>query len=157
MDDVADIFDMFGLLNLSLSTIEYEGSGNPVEENNGKITEEKPIWRRENLLSSHVKTTKDPRSLPLKYYHASNVVGETDCTRQLTTVDSRRWYAHDCSSTIINVCRQIVREVLGLLKPNLDPTEDASKGDFSYAGISGSRSMSDIFLQVRTTRDNARF
>ena len=149
MDDEADIFDMFALLNLSLSTIEYEGSGNQMEENNGTITEcdENSIWRREYLLSSHVKTTTDPRSRPLKYHQRSNGVGETDNTGQLTTVDSRRWHAHDCSSIIINICRQIVREILGMLKPNLGSTEDTNEGDFSYAGISGSRSMSDIFLQ----------
>lgn len=149
MDEEADIFDMFGLLNLSLSTVEYEGMGNQVEENNGVVTEcdEKSSWRREYLLSTRAKTAVNPRSRPLKYFQSNNGVGEIDNAEQVTTTDSRRWHAHDCSMVIINICRQIVREILGMLKPNSSAAEDSNEGNMSYAGISGSRSMSDIFLQ----------
>ena len=39
MEGLVDIFDMFGLLNLSLSTIEYEGSENWSKENGQKSTD----------------------------------------------------------------------------------------------------------------------
>lgn len=145
MDEEADIFDMFGLLNLSLATIEYEGSGSQFEEVNGTITEcgERPIWRREFLLSSRVKTAS-LRSRPPKHHLSNNEGAES--ADQPTTSESRRWYAHDCSLVVITVCRQIVRETLGMLKPNLSATEGSNEG-LSYAGISGSRSLSDIFLQ----------
>lgn len=148
MDDEADIFDMFGLLNLALSTVEYEGSGNPVEESNGVTVEcnEKAAWRREYLLSSRVKSFTGSRSRPFKHYQHSSGVAETDSTEQLTTTNSRRWHAHDCSLVIINICRQIVREILLMTKPNLGASE-ASEDDFNNTAISGSRSLSDIFLQ----------
>lgn len=151
MDEEVDIFDMFGLLNLSLSTIEYEGNGYHGEESNGMMTEgdESSIWRREFLLTSHAKTSTDPRSRPFKFYQHGNGVGENDSMEQLTTSDSRRWHAHDSGIIIINMCRQIVREILVMLKPNLGAAEGTSEGDFnSYAqDISASRSLSDIFLQ----------
>ena len=50
---------------------------------------------------------------------------------------------------VINICRQIVREVLCMLKPNLASDDDNK--DMSYAGVYGSRSMSDIFLQPTTS------
>jgi len=149
MDEEVDIFEVFGLLNLSLSTIEYEGSRNQVEDSNGAMSEcdEKPIWRREFLISNQVKTITDPRSRPFKHYQQGNGVRESDSNGQLITLEPRRWHAHDSSCIIINICRQIVREILGMLKPNLGSTEDTHEGDYSYAGISGSRTMSDIFLQ----------
>lgn len=150
MDDEANIFDVFGLLNLSLSTIEYEGCTNLGEEDDGAATEceEKPTWRREYLLSSNVKTTVDPRNRPFKYYQPESTVGETGIMEQLTTDDSRRWHAHDCSIVIINICRQIVREILGMLKPNLGVSDGTSDADFSCAGFSdGSQSFGSILIQ----------
>lgn len=155
MDEEPDIFDMFGLLNLSLSTIEYEGSANQVVDENTEY-DEKSSWRKEYLLSSHIKTAVDPRSCPFNY-QSSHVVGEVESTEQQpNSSDSRKWHAHDCSMVIINICRQIVREILVMLKPNLaassseDPAEEGDWGS-SYAGVTGSRSMSDIFLQPTTS------
>ena len=44
---------------------------------------------------------------------------------------------------------------VSMLKPNLGSTENANEEEFSYAGISGSRSLSDIFLQARKSHDTA--
>ena len=157
LDEEADIFYVFGLLNLSLSTIEYEGSANQVEDNvetGADDNNEKSSWRREFLLSSHVKTTVRPSSRPFNHYQSSAGVGEVESAEHSSTSDSRMWHAHDCSITIVNICRQIVREILGMLKPNLTSVEDTSEGDdwdSSYAGVTGSRSMSDIFLQPTTS------
>jgi len=145
-DGEPDIFDIFGLLNLSLSTIEYEGSVNQEESVGADATcDEKSIWRREYLLSSHVKTAVNPRGRPFNF--SPNGVGEVASTDKLTTSNSRRWHAHDCSMVIINICRQVVREILLMLKPNLTSAEDTKEWQFSLAGMSGSRSLSDIFLQ----------
>ncbi|KAL7554277.1 hypothetical protein ACHAWF_017721 [Thalassiosira exigua] len=154
-DGEVDIFDMFGLLNLSLATIAYEGSAHYREGHHGSVTEydEKPIWRREYLLSNHAKASKYPRTRPLK--PSANAIGETDNLELPTASDSRKWHAHDCSLVVISMCRQIVREILGMLQPHLG-TEDTNDGDVSYAGsfassvagsYAGSRSLSDIFLQ----------
>ena len=149
MDDEADIYSMFGLLNLALSTIEYEGSVNQAEEHLGTSPEfdEKPVWRREYLLSRHTKSAAEPRSRPFnKYRQASSGVEETITNEQPTTSDARRWHAHDCSMVIINVCRSIVREVLLMLKPDLGTADDANSNE-GYSVISqGSRSLSDIFI-----------
>ena len=146
-DELPDIFDMFGLLNLSLSTIEYEGCGNQKEENvaSDATCHEKSIWRREYLLSSHDKTALNPKSR--QFNVRSYGVGDTGSAEQLTTNKSRRWHAHDCSMVIINTCRQIVREILQMLKPNLTSENDAKEWDLSHAGLSESRSLSEIFLQ----------
>ncbi|KAL3808937.1 hypothetical protein ACHAXA_001128 [Cyclostephanos tholiformis] len=146
-DEEPDIFDMFGLLNLSLSTIEYEGIGHQIEENLGAeaTCHEKSIWRREYLLSSRVKSALNPRNRPFNFNPFC--IGEISSTEQPTTNRSRRWHAHDCSIVIINICRQVVREILLMLKPNLTSENDAREWEFSLAGMSGSRSLSDIILQ----------
>lgn len=91
----------------------------------------------------------------MHHYQSSNAVGEIDSTEQLTTNDARRWHAHDSSMVIIIICRQIVREILIMLKPNLSSSEDTEETDLSYAGISGTRSMSDIFLQPTSSLDDS--
>jgi hypothetical protein len=146
-DGEPDIFDMFGLLNLSLSTIEYEGSGNQIEKTVGAdaTCDEKSIWRREYLLSSHVKTAVNSRGRPFNF--SLYGVGDVGSAEQINTGKSRRWHAHDCSMVIINICRQVVREILLMLKPNLTSAEDTKEWEISLAGLSGSRSLSDIFLQ----------
>lgn len=150
VDEEADIFDMFGLLNLQLSTIEYEGSSNGAEESNAEY-DEKYLWRREYLLSSNAKTIANPRRTTFNNYQSGHggVGGEVESTNEPNTTNSRRWHSHDCSMVIINICRQIVREILTMLKPNLSSIEEEDDGEWgsNYAGVTGSRSMSDIFLQ----------
>ena len=150
-EEEPDIFGMFGLLNLSLSTIEYECSGNQRERNVGTdaLCDEKPIWRMEFLLSSHVKTSVNPRGLPFNSFDA----GEGGNTERVTTSMSRKWHAHDCAMVIINICRQIVREILHMLKPQLSSSKDAKDRNQSLVGVTGSRSLSDIFLQPTTNKD----
>jgi hypothetical protein len=133
VDGEPDIFDLFGLLNLSLVTIEYEGSGNQGGENIVGVAEnnEKTIWRREYLLSCPSKTALYPRYRSFNHSQTSSSVGDVmDIAEQPTTNESRRWHAHDCSMIIINVCRQIVREILGMLRPNMTVTADAKETVF---------------------------
>ena len=132
IDGETDIYDMFGLLNLSLVTIEYEGSDNQAAENIGGDAEynEKPIWRREYLLSCPSKIENNPRCRVFNHSQTSNSVGDLDITEQPNSSESRRWHAHDCSMIIINICRQIVREILGMLKPSMPVATDVKETGF---------------------------
>lgn len=137
-DEPPDIYAMFGMLNLALSTIEYDGC-----EASSHESDENPIWRKEFLLSAdqqreQIITKMDPRMLSLKG-SSSNGCSLGDDPAQETTHNSRRWHAHDCSMVIIHSCRQIVRETLGMLKPSeadfneSDPTSlDFKQGSLSY-------------------------
>lgn len=140
LDDAPDIFDLFSLLNLCLATIEYE-EDKKRDENDGNISSCEKTWRKEFLLSSSTGASY------VNFSHGVTGVGETGSSGEPSTIDTRRWYSHDCASTIINICRQIVREVLCMLTSNLVATEEAYEADLSYVGMSGSRSLSDIFLQ----------
>ena len=133
-----DIYDMFGLLNLSLSTIEYDGCVANCE------SEESHAWRKEFLLSAdggreQMIASMDPRMLPLKN-DSGNGCAVDDDAEQDTTHNSRRWHAHDCSMIIIHTCRQIVRETLSMLKPMNDETDlnesDPTSLDFQQGSLS---------------------
>jgi hypothetical protein len=139
IDGEPDIYDMFGLLNLSLVTIEYEGYGNQTSESIGADVEyeEKSNWRREFLLSCPVKTV-NPRCRLFNHCPPGNGDEDVDVVEQPNTCESRRWHAHDCSMVIINICRQIVREILSMLRPNANAP--------SAAGIK-IQSSSSVFQQ----------
>lgn len=149
-----DIYDMFGLLNLSLSTIEYDGC-EPVNE-----CEENPVWRREFLLSAdqereQIISKMDPRMASLK--NGSNECSVDDNAERDTTRNSRRWHAHDCSMVIIHSCRQIVRETLGMLKPSADSEADFNESDHDFKQ-GGSLSYDELMLLSKSkssSLDNA--
>ena len=147
-DGEPDIYDMLGLLNLALSTVEYEGNMNQMEHDDETESnpEEKLTWRREFLLSVDSQADNDRR----RRLSSANVRGGSEARsseNSESTNNSRRWYAHDCSMIIVNVCRQIVRETLGMLRPSFNSSEENDHEGSGFPGISGSRSMSDIFLQ----------
>ena len=147
IDDEPDIYDMLGLLNLALTTVEYEGNVMQMEESDEteNDSDENPTWRREFLLSAESRADNDRgRSASVSIQRGNEAPSNAD---QHSTQNSRRWYAHDCSMIIVNVCRQIVRETLGMLRPSFSSSCEADEGDVGFPGVSGSRSMSDIFLQ----------
>eukprot|EP00984_Skeletonema_dohrnii_P030698 scaffold22391_cov141-Skeletonema_dohrnii-CCMP3373.AAC.2 len=147
IDDEPDIYDMLGLLNLALTTVEYEGNMMQIEETDEVENEsdENPTWRREFLLSVDSRADNDRGRFSSVSIQRGNEAPNT--ADKQSTQNSRRWYAHDCSMIIINVCRQIVRETLGMLRPSFSSSDEADEVDAGYPGVSGSRSMSDIFLQ----------
>jgi len=151
IDDEPDIYDMLGLLNLALTTVEYEGNMKQMDESDDaeNDSDENPTWRREFLLSVDSRADNDRGR-----FSAVSIRGGSDVPStaiQQSTQNSRRWYAHDCSMTIINVCRQIVRETLGMLRPSFSSSDEAGEsGDLGFPGVSSSRTMSDIFLQQTT-------
>lgn len=145
--DEPDIYDMLGLLNLALTTVEYEGNMMQMEESDEteNNSDENPTWRREFLLSVDSRADNDRGRFSSVSIQRGNEAPST--ADQQSTQNSRRWYAHDCSMIIINVCRQIVRETLSMLSPSFTSSDKADAADAGYPGVSGSRSMSDIFLQ----------
>jgi hypothetical protein len=142
-----DLYDMFGLLNLALSTIEYDGC----EMND---SEENPVWRQEFLLSAdrgRGMITAMDRRLCRKTGQGNDSVSD-DSTEQDNTHNSRRWHAHDCAMVVINSCRQIVRETLGMLKPSINPESDDFNGtDPTSIDFHGSLTFDELFLSKTTS------
>ena len=145
MDSEPDIYDMFGLLNMSLATIEYEGNEKRVDDTNGEILDcnENPSWRKEFLLSldrDQMNASTDQRRFPMQRHESP----DSENVEKLSTHNSRRWHAHDCAIVIIHTCRHMVRETLGMIRPSTDAEDSYDGGSLE---ISGSRTLSDVFLQ----------
>ena len=93
------ILDLCSLLNLSLTTFEYEGS----EHNIGAAAPDLlSQWHAEYLLA--------PESNP---HPQSRVDSST-----FTSTSSRKWQSHDGATVIITTCRNIVREYVSMLSPS---------------------------------------
>jgi hypothetical protein len=155
-DDVPDLYDIFGLLNLALSTIEYDGCETKIFDTGKDFDEsdENPSWRREFLLSpdrgyDQMITTIDQRKFPLKNGLGNDSAVGDEMERE-STHNARRWYAHDCSIVIIHTCRQIVRETLGMLKPSMDSETDF-EDDPTSIDFQGSRTFDELSLAKTTS------
>ena len=115
------ILDVFSLLNLALKTLEYEGSEVVLadDETFDNIADQVIIWRKEFLLSkeqdNYAKLPARPRPFP-GLQSTKKHEKDSEKTAQYTTTSSRKWFSHDSAIVIVNTCRYIVREVLGMLK-----------------------------------------
>lgn len=114
-----DIFDMFGLLNICLATVEYEGCDEHAEVD-GRSDNDGPIgyWRKEFLLSRGRDTTDTARRRRMMSYgkgakNENEGIGEND----FATTSSRKWLSHDASIVLIRTAQQIVREFRFVLEP----------------------------------------
>jgi hypothetical protein len=114
-----DIYDMFGLLNVCLATVEYEGCDEhaEVDERNDS---DGPIgyWRKEFLLTRGRDTADGARrrrvmSFGRSLKNESDGFGEND----YATTSSRKWLSHDASIVLIRTAQQIVRELRFVLEP----------------------------------------
>jgi len=125
-DDIDDasppsILDVFSLLNLTLKTLEYEGSEAVLadDETFDNIGDQVITWRKEFLLSreqeNYAKLPARPRPFP-GLQSTKRQERDSEKTTQYTTTSSRKWFSHDSAIVIVNTCRYIVREVLGMLK-----------------------------------------
>ena len=123
LDDASppSILDVFSLLNLALKTLEYEGSEVVLadDETFDNIGDQVATWRREFLLSleqeNYAKLPARPRPFP-GLQSTKKQEKDSKNTPQNTTTSSRKWFSHDSAIVIVNTCRYIVREVLGMLK-----------------------------------------
>ena len=99
-----NILSIFSMMNLSLRTLEYEGSDENIEgESSGDNRESIEVWRKEFLFSRN-----------LDYRNHSDRGGNT-CNSEYSTSHSRQWQSHDGSMVIVNSCHQIILEMNSLL------------------------------------------
>ncbi|KAG7374623.1 Dock homology region 2 domain containing protein [Nitzschia inconspicua] len=115
-----DIFDMFGLLNVCLSTVEYEGCDEHAEVD-GRNDTDGPIgyWRKEFLLTRGRDTNDAARRRRLMSYGkpAKNEKDGSSEENDYATTSSRKWLSHDASIVLIRTAQQIVREFRFVLEP----------------------------------------
>lgn len=116
-----DIFDVFSLLNVSLATVEYEGSDENVEiDVSGDSDGPLGFWRKEFLMTrdrDNVDTSRGRRMI-LSHSAASPVEEKERLPEtQYATSSSRKWISHDSSIVLIRTVQQIVRELRYVLEP----------------------------------------
>lgn len=114
----ADILELFGLLNLSLKTLEYEGSDDQLNTEFIDVNDSPgPTWRKEYLLAQEYDTADVARRRRLMSTFSREAKAESDThDSEYTTSSSRKWHAHDGSIVVINTAQQIVRELKFILE-----------------------------------------
>ena len=117
-----DIHDMFSLLNLALSTLEYEGNDDFVEVDNiGDYEGMRAVWRKEFLLALEYETADVIRRRRLfAAYDRSAEKRREQQDVEHTSSSSRKWHAHDGSLVLLNAAQQIVRELRFVLEPSAE-------------------------------------
>jgi hypothetical protein len=129
-----NILDMFCLLNLILSTLEYEGSDEHVESvQTGEGDDLLAVWLKEFLPTVEHQNRK---LLPSRFpeFQIGGVTQATSNGQEESQVygssSSRKWQAHDVATVVINCGRQIVRETLVGLKPSIPINQSLRRTDF---------------------------
>jgi len=111
--DSYDILEFFGLLNLSLKTMEYEGSEENLDPDNAAGSQESiDLWRREYLLS------RRPDYAPKRREHKK--ASQTPDLDRYTSSISRMWQSHDASVVAVNAAHQVVLEMYSILNTSRD-------------------------------------
>lgn len=150
----SDVLDMFKLLNLSLKTMEYEGSDENAEGEHGTHSESTEAWRREFLLGIDSAFKKDSKG---RRRQGQNP-GDESPKEWYSSSLSRKWHAHDGSLVILNAGHQLVFEFYSVLHtiPNgqafLNPSvRNKNQGKISdVASMNMSRLIrDDVVLFVR--------
>lgn len=115
-----DIYEMFTLLNLSLATMEYEGSDDHADiDSPGESDGPTEVWRKEYLLVRDRETVDVTRRKRLMAAYAKQSMEQGDKTgNEYWTSSSRKWHAHDGSMVLIGTAQQIVRELRFVLEPS---------------------------------------
>ncbi len=94
------ILDLCSLLNLSLTTFEYEGSESNIDASAQDLLSQ---WHAEYLLAPESDFCQRQK------YHQSIDIDN------FTSTSSRKWHSHDAATVIITTCRNIVREYVSML------------------------------------------
>jgi hypothetical protein len=120
MKNGPNIYDMFGLLNICLATVEYEGSDEYAEVD-GLHENEGPLgyWRKEFVLTRERDTTDGARRRRLMSAFSRLTHPDKDASseNEYTSSSSRKWLSHDASIVLIRTVQQIVRELRFVLEP----------------------------------------
>lgn len=110
----ANIFDMLSLINLGLSSFEFEGSDEDVFGDGA--TDEDNTWRKEYLLATESDTpAKAKQRRLLAVFGKSEDAGSQ---AKYSSTCSRRWHSHDGSLVLVKTAQQIVREFRNVLEPS---------------------------------------
>jgi len=113
-----DIYDMFSLLNVCLTTVEYEGSDEHAEVDGIESDGPLGFWPKEFLMTRERDTTDSARRRRLlSIVTTAAQADETSSENEYATTGSRKWLAHDASIVLIRTTQQIVRELRFVLEP----------------------------------------
>jgi len=113
-----DIYDMFGLLNVCLATVEYEGSDEHAETNGNESHGPLGFWPKEFLMTRERDTIDNARQKRLlSIVTTIPEANENYNEDEYATTSSRKWLAHDASMVLIRTAQQIVRELRFVLEP----------------------------------------
>lgn len=116
-----DALDMFTLLNMALSTLEYEGCEELLEgQDVGGENDQVVVWHKEFLLAkSQENQTFMGRRNALRSSRGTNTVNSEESNGYASS-GSRKWQAHDGSIVIINCGHQIVSELYVALQSSAE-------------------------------------
>ena len=107
-----DVLDMFTLLNLSLRTLEYEGSEEHLEKDGtGASRENVQLWQKEFLPAESQLDALTRRKIEET---------EKSADSNNSSTISRRWSGHDGSLVIVNAGHQMVWELYRILSSSAD-------------------------------------
>lgn len=117
-----DILDVFTILNMALSTVEYEGCEDLLESESGEHDDQLLVWHKEYLLSQGQenqqpfmgKNQKPSRGGGRQQSRPSSKHEMGDS--KFFTSGSRKWQAHDASMVAIQCSSQIVSELSAMLE-----------------------------------------
>lgn len=147
-----DIFDMFGLLNICLATVEYEGCDEHAEAD-GRNDSDGPIgyWRKGFLLTRGRDTTDAARRRLMSYGKwAKNETEGVGDENDYATTSSRKWVSHDSSIVLIRTAQQIVREFRFVLEP-----AEGSQALFNPARRKASVDQSHVYRSSVSSTDSS--
>jgi len=113
-----DIYDMFSLLNVCLTTVEYEGSDEHFEIDDIESDGPLGFWPKEFLMARELDTTDSARRRRLlSIVTTAPQTKEASSEDEYNTTSSRKWLSHDASIVLIRTAQQIVRELRFVLEP----------------------------------------
>lgn len=103
LSELNDILDVFSLLNLSLKTMEYEGSEESLDPDSATDGRESvEVWRKEYLLARQHGDRRKWTSIDQSHNDNEGVY---------VSSISRKWEAHDSSLVIVSTAHHIVLEM----------------------------------------------
>jgi len=129
------ILGIYGLLNLSLKTLEYEGSERNLEGREDFYN--KQFSWSQQYFESEEHTNAIPSEAPVDPYNmAPTVESEEPLSPKINTASARRWQAHDGSIAIIDTSRSIVQEAVWMLRRKALDFSDEDTALFTRAATS---------------------
>ena len=118
-----DILDMFTLLNMALSTFEYEGCEDFLELDGGGADNDDQllVWHKEYLLAQGQENQQPFMSKRQNHYRGNRLDSAFNskaekADKKYFSSSSRKWQSHDASIVIIKCGHQIVSEFASMLQ-----------------------------------------